>query len=483
MELPQPRPFETEGRKPSRDFLSLCSHSTAHPDPRTPPQGGYLKTHDFLRPLEHVGIRGGAKEETSSVDTSASKDPQPPSSVDQHVLPGGIGTYTISHIPYFHQRIPKPEDSPMFTLAQASGCERNTDENSNCSSHAASGFTLWDESAGKKGGKKKENVEERASLRDAATAMGQWPGADHRNSFSSGSSSQVSGLKSQSFMDMIRSAKVNSQDDDEEELVMRTESPSTSQKVDLRVKADGDRKPNTPRSKHSATEQRRRSKINDRFQMLRQLIPNSDQKRDKASFLLEVVEYIQFLQEKVNKHEGSYYRGWNPEPGKLMNWRNSQRLPPEGSVAFAPKLEEKNNIPMPQTVIPNAKGGNAMDPQCRAGKPFPVLTGSPISQFPTRNVSEHRRDQTQPCDGVPSEGEGVIESGSISIASVYSQGLMKKLTQALESSGVDLTQASISVQIELPTHSSLKDEEVRRTRPRTETDDDGGHKKLKTDIH
>jgi hypothetical protein len=36
---------------------------------------------------------------------------------------------------------------------------------------------------------------------------------------------------------------------------------------ELRVRVDGkstDQKPNTPRSKHSATEQRRRSKINDR---------------------------------------------------------------------------------------------------------------------------------------------------------------------------------------------------------------------------
>lgn len=75
-----------------------------------------------------------------------------------------------------------------------------------------------------------------------------------------------------------------------------------------------EQKLSTPRSKHSATEQRRRSKINDRylytrcdnldlctyelvnfkpctfcrFSMLRGLIPHGDQKRDKASFLLEV---------------------------------------------------------------------------------------------------------------------------------------------------------------------------------------------------
>jgi hypothetical protein len=46
------------------------------------------------------------------------------------------------------------------------------------------------------------------------------------------------------------------------------------------------------RSKHSVTEQRRRSKINERFQILRELIPNSEQKRDTASFLLEVCHGI-----------------------------------------------------------------------------------------------------------------------------------------------------------------------------------------------
>jgi len=83
-----------------------------------------------------------------------------------------------------------------------------------------------------------------------------------------------------------------------------------------------------------------------RFQVLREIIPHSDQKRDKASFLLEVsqdtflvylgyasgtmishfaswnfgqvIEYIQFLQEKVNRYEG--YPGWNSEPPKLAPW-------------------------------------------------------------------------------------------------------------------------------------------------------------------
>ncbi|WVY93031.1 hypothetical protein V8G54_032119 [Vigna mungo] len=71
---------------------------------------------------------------------------------------------------------------------------------------------------------------------------------------------------------------------------------------------------NTHRSKHSETKQRRRSKINER-----DLIPQNDQKRDKASFLLEVIEYIQFLQDKLQIYEKSY-EGWSQEPTKLIPW-------------------------------------------------------------------------------------------------------------------------------------------------------------------
>ncbi|KAF3511683.1 hypothetical protein F2Q69_00000316 [Brassica cretica] len=410
MELPQPRPFKA--------------------------QGSHLKTHDFLQPLESVG---GSKGETSRIDTT-SEPPAPPPPL-KHVLPGGIGTYTISSIPYFHnhQRVPKPELSPpmMFTASGGGGVERNVVD----AAAVASGLTLWDE-----------------------------PG---------------SGLKSQSFMDMIRSAKGTSQDDDlddEDDFVMKKESSSTSQipTVDMRVKAEArgagnnDPKMNTPRSKHSATEQRRRSKINDRFQKLRQLVPNSDQKRDKASFLLEVIEYIQFLQEKTSKYE-TPYQGWNQEPAKLLNWaqqRNNQQLVPEGTVAFAPKLEEeKNNIP----ILATAETLNRVTPfplSVQSNSLFsPVIAGNPLTQLHARVVasesSPSSRSHTQPLK----EGGGEEEEeeqgddeegreGNISISSVYSQGLVKRLREALEKSGVDLTKATISVEIELAKRSS----EVKQTR-------------------
>lgn len=121
---------------------------------------GYLKTHDFLQPLER-GEKNSIKEEDVIEIRTMDKPPPPappPNSSVEHLLPGGIGTYSISHISYFNQRLPKPEGS-IFTAAQASTSDRN-EENSNCSSYTGSGFTLWEESTGKKGKTGKENAVE-----------------------------------------------------------------------------------------------------------------------------------------------------------------------------------------------------------------------------------------------------------------------------------------------------------------------------------
>lgn len=118
----------------------------------------YLRTHDFLQPLER-GVNAAAKEETNE-EVSTLEKPPPPTSVE-HVLPGGIGTYSISHISYVNQIVPKPEGS-IFSVAQASSTDKN-EEHSNCSSYTGSGFALWGESALKKGKTGKENSGERSN--------------------------------------------------------------------------------------------------------------------------------------------------------------------------------------------------------------------------------------------------------------------------------------------------------------------------------
>ncbi|KAE9601895.1 putative transcription factor bHLH family [Lupinus albus] len=459
-----------------------------------------LKTHNFLQPAEaKANTNEEGRDEISLL--SVSPKPTPPSV--EHLLPGGFGTYSISHVSYFNtnnnnnQSVPKPEAS-LFTVHQGISTDRN-DENSNCSSYTSSAFTLWEDSALKAG--KENNVADKPILE-----VGKWMLSDrrtsqsfsnnHHNNFNSRSSSQITGQKNQSFLEMMQSAKDDTQDEDlknEETFFLKKESQR-----ELKVEVDGkstEQKPDTPRSKHSATEQRRRSKINDRFHMLRELIPHSDQKRDKASFLLEVIEYIHFLQEKVHKYEGSF-QGWNHDPEKLMPWINNDKASesfehggtnsgsvPSPPFLFASKTDEKN-ITISPTIPGSAKNVESglntatnfkpMDHQTGIMNnvfPIPISSqpnfftttqsegqGGVVSQLKHKLSSDAENAIYQPleeCQTMMATSEKLkdkeltIEGGAISISSVYSKGLLDTLTHALQSSGVDLSQASISVQIEL----------------------------------
>ncbi|KAL7190646.1 hypothetical protein ACSBR2_022846 [Camellia fascicularis] len=283
---------------------------------------------------------------------------------------------------------------------------------------------------------------------------------------------------------MVRGVKSHHEDEeeDDEELVRRT-TDGSSQKV----KVDGkttNQKANSLRSKHSETEQRRRSKINERFQTLRDLIPQNDQRRDKASFLLEVIQYIQFLQEKLQLYEGPY-QSWGQEPSKLIPWRNS--VGPVESFIDQPELTrngsgQEDNIVITPSMLTNAHNSVESDlevaaykvmdhPPLAANQAIPThipLQSSVLGDVPTQphqasvSDSEHLASQSQsqfwqsrPCtteSAVPSythEQELKFESDEANISNAYSQGLLNTLTRALQSSGVDLSQASISVQLDV----------------------------------
>ncbi|XP_077216310.1 transcription factor BIM2-like isoform X2 [Tasmannia lanceolata] len=503
MELPQPRPFGNEGKKPTHDFLSLYSDSSfQHQDPRPSSQGFYLKTHDFLQPLERSGKSnaiGEATNETSNVEK--------PSSVE-HILPGGIGTYSINHISSFSQGIVKPEIS-VCTPVRASSIERKVEaskSNSNSNSYSGGLLTLWEESAAKEKGIVKDKVGERQLTREPTEKLGQWssfsespfpPFVPGTRSLSSLLSSKLKlAQKSQGFMQMMKSMKglPEEEDDDDEEYVKKE---GSSHRGDLGVQVDGkgDQRAVTPRSKHSATEQRRRSKINDRFQILRELIPHSDQKRDKASFLLEVIEYIQFLQERVYKYEAAF-PGWNQDSIKLMPWKHSQgpgesttdhsrpmKNGPVPGLIFAGKFED-NNIAISPTMLANMQ--TPIESEMSTGAPYKAMDHLP--SMASKVASNPLQQNTYPCsigrstgpaqssqrlisdaenmacqpqpqlwqrpcpadsDMLTEQEELTIEGGTIRMSNVYSQGLLSSLTHALHSSGIDLSQASISVQIDL----------------------------------
>ncbi|XP_042414220.1 transcription factor BIM2-like isoform X1 [Zingiber officinale] len=266
------------------------------------------------------------------------------------------------------------------------------------------------------------------------------------------------------------------EDEDDDELEFgRREGPSHK---DLTIKVDGkgsgtDDLPTTPKSKHSAMEQRRRNKINDRFQILRELIPHSDQKRDKASFLLEVIEYIRFLQEKEQKYESSF-PGWNQENQKPWGkvyyrsfWKNAEnnnQIPVDGlpdpsqvirngsAHAFSGPFDE-GEIPVMPSLIPNAH--NPIDSDTTAGVQYKMESASGFVATVPAQAQSLWLGSSSPADCATSnemlndQEDLIIDEGTITASTNYSQGLLTTLTQALQSSGIDLSQASISVQINL----------------------------------
>ncbi|URE10413.1 Transcription factor BIM2 [Musa troglodytarum] len=230
----------------------------------------------------------------------------------------------------------------------------------------------------------------------------------------------------------------------------------------LTARVDGkgsgtDELPATPRSKHSAMEQRRRNKINDR----------------------QVIEYIRFLQEKDQKSESSY-PGWNQDNAKLMPWvkvyyrsfwknaQNNNQIPVDGlsdpspvirngsappASAFSGQFDE-SNIPVAPVMLSNAQ--NPTESDATAALSYKIMeTATGFANSMPSQAQSHWLGASSPADcAVNNEilnehEELVIDEGTINASATYSQGLLTTLTQSLQSSGVDLSQASISVQINL----------------------------------
>ncbi|XP_009127697.1 transcription factor BIM2 isoform X1 [Brassica rapa] len=306
----------------------------------------------------------------------------------------------------------------------------------------------------------------------------------------------------------MRTGKGNQEEEDyggEDDLGLKREGSSSASRADAK---DND-KASAVRSKHSVTEQRRRSKINERFQVLRELIPNSEQKRDTASFLLEVIGYVQYLQEKVQKYEGSY-PGWSQEPTKLTPWRNNHwRVQSLASHPVALNNGSAPVLPFPgkfeeiTVASAHATVAELQSPvECDKGRSIASksvdrqaeldVKGLPPLQ-PIHPLAHSEQVNNTECPAT-SDGQGlsdglVIESGTISISTVYSHELLSSLTQALQKAGIDLSHAKLSVQIDLgkranPSNKNLLTSDTEgATRSRNlsvEGDSEHSHKRMRT---
>ncbi|XP_057524130.1 transcription factor BIM2-like isoform X2 [Amaranthus tricolor] len=280
---------------------------------------------------------------------------------------------------------------------------------------------------------------------------------------------------------MVRTIKPPHHQNHEEEYEDAEDVAAGTDTSSHREGKSAEQKPNNYRSKHSETEQRRRSKINERFQILRDLIPPNDQKRDKASLLLEVhfsftcfcyllttvevIEYIQYLQEKVQVYEGSYQQVWSHEPTKLTPWRANHGLVDNfvnHSQAMKNGFLDENTAvqPMPsmQGSVESELSGEfpyRADHAVRPVNPvIPLSISLPSSAYPPgRGIQLIENLAFQPHGSVDGAIIGTedrpLKRGSSSVSDVYSQELLKRLTQSLQTSGVDVSHANISVQLDV----------------------------------
>ncbi|KAB2074885.1 hypothetical protein ES319_A07G180900v1 [Gossypium barbadense] len=263
----------------------------------------------------------------------------------------------------------------------------------------------------------------------------------------------------------VASAQLHQEEEDDDGETVKVEGNGSEQKA------------NSNRSKHSETEQRRRSKINERFQTLRDIIPQNDQKRDKASFLLE---------EKLQIYEGSY-QGWSQEATKLIPWRNHCGLA-ESFIDHSQIMNNGSNCEN-DGVIPSmvANAQNSIESDLGDAAVFktpdhpPVPATSMVSmQTLSNTIATHGRGsitfhesasdsenmvhqpqfqswQSRDClsesavanNSAIAREDLTIRDESVDLSSAYSQGIRNSLTQVLQSSGVDISQASISVKIDV----------------------------------
>ncbi|CAA7055517.1 unnamed protein product [Microthlaspi erraticum] len=215
------------------------------------------------------------------------------------------------------------------------------------------------------------------------------------------------------------------------------------------------------KSKHSETEQRRRSKINERFQSLMDIIPQNDQKRDKASFLLEVIEYIRFLREKVQMYEEEEsHQMWYQPPTKLTPWKNNHEPVSDHPqmvkscssndelVAAAPPSELLSDFPDSLYPYLYLAASSKIPEHSPASAVSSYATTEPLPQF-----AQHEFWQPKPCcESSNGNANGLLNSDdktSESLSNVCSQRVLHSLTEAFESSGVDMSKTVISVKLNL----------------------------------
>ncbi|TVU28340.1 hypothetical protein EJB05_19855 [Eragrostis curvula] len=383
-----------QGEKPAHDFLSLhtgggASSPVQHRDTHNSTQvAAYdLGVHSTLKPLKVARQRGAGAIAMASSGLEADSE--------EHVLPGGVGTFSI--------RRQVPSAQPRGDAASHGGVR--------------GAFAPGLHGSRTEGA---HGAESGARAHSGPSTMWQDSGADRttKEGRSSGSSA--------------------------------------------------DQGPSTPRSKHSATEQRRRTKINDRKARLKYygnycLTVIRRGTKHLSFSRRDVIEYIKFLQEKVQRYESTNPER-NHEDSKSMPWakvyyrscwKNTQNISQVQGGGLPDSTQDVNNEQCgsrPTTVVPVFSTQNNRETSTDDSPSQKVANtaqnwekNSTSKELPWLSMSTSDSG-TKPLNKTERE---TVHGDTRSLSNAYSQGLLHRLTEALKRSGVDPSQANISVEINM----------------------------------
>nr|CAB3450949.1 unnamed protein product [Digitaria exilis] len=404
-----------QGEKPAHDFLSLHTGGGSSSPVQHSTQGYDVGLHNSLKPLK-LGKRrrgGGAGEGALGMAPSGME-----ADSDEHVLPGGVGTFSIRQAPSTSQTRGQGvvvRGGPFTPALHGSRTEGAHGAESGARVHSGPA-TMWQDS-----------------------------GTDQR--------SRGPWLLFCMFSNERRGEK------------QRQQRRSGAQHSKIEALCD--------RAAEEDQDKREASSL--RLEILRELLPHGDQKRDKASFLLEVIEYIRFLQEKVQKYESAHPQKINHEDSS-MPWNISQvqgggLSPPTQDMNKEQYCSKKSTVAPTDLLSTQSAGETSIDDiSSQKATSTPQIwadDSTPSKQPPWLSMSTSDSGNRP----LSKNDKQTLPEDTSSLSNAYSQGLLNTLTQALKRSGVDPSQASISVEINMDKratepsniHGNLKDNECEET--------------------
>uniref|UniRef100_A0A0D9YXN8 BHLH domain-containing protein n=1 Tax=Oryza glumipatula TaxID=40148 RepID=A0A0D9YXN8_9ORYZ len=406
-----------QGEEPAHDFLSLGAGGGSSSPPfqhreeqhSSHSSRGYgMEIRRSLRPLELAKQRGRSSGNGTAAGSAVDGASPAGSDSEEHVLPGGVGTFSIRH---------------------ASG-------------------TPSREEAGSHGGVRRSAFAFAPALH----------GARVENAHETGgrSGSRAHRAPSTMWQDSAIDQRSIGQTPYE---ATRAEGRSSA--------SSADQGPSTPRSKHSATEQRRRTKINDR-QASRGLKYFVNSCHTLIRRETKLLSFRRFLQEKVQKYEEADPER-NHEDSKSMPWakvyyrscwRNTKNTSQVQGEDLSPSTQDMNNeqygpkhISAAQPALFNTQSVTSTttsSSHMATGTPQNLEKNSTPSNQPPWLSMSTMRQESEPGNKMPNKHEKqTLHDENHSISSAYSQGLFNRLTEALKKSGLDPSQANIAVEINL----------------------------------